>query len=158
MIIMFVSMLHLFCSGFCNRSNHRIIPFNRHVPNMGRVEVQNENGIWGLICDDEWDDLDAVVFCDCLGYQRSVYWNTYGPNTIWIIQLKCQTCKLAWIKSPSHYNTMQGFKTITPLLLSLWSLLVHCPSSTISLSLWSLLVPCPSSAISLLPWSIPVRC
>lgn len=36
------------------------------------MEVQNEIGQWGVICDDGWDDGDAFVLCSCLGYQEYV--------------------------------------------------------------------------------------
>ena len=34
----------------------------------GRLEVSRDYGAWGTVCDDEFTDVDATVFCFQLGF------------------------------------------------------------------------------------------
>lgn len=56
----------------------------------GRVEVFYQN-VWGTVCDDSFDNLDALVVCKMLGFQRStqVYTEGSGSGQIWLDELRC---------------------------------------------------------------------
>ena len=58
----------------------------------GRIEVLY-NDIWGTICDDMWDSLDAAVACKEAGWPNVVQIrDTFGPGngTIWLDELNCR--------------------------------------------------------------------
>ena len=58
----------------------------------GRVEVLYQ-GIWGTICDDGWDDIDATVVCMELGFLSgtTTLQSHFGSGTgpVWLNQLSC---------------------------------------------------------------------
>ncbi|KAG1929056.1 macrophage receptor MARCO [Pimephales promelas] len=56
----------------------------------GRVEVLY-NGVWGTVCDDSFDSVDALVVCRMLGFQRAtvVYTAAAGTGKIWLDELRC---------------------------------------------------------------------
>ncbi|XP_011995295.2 macrophage receptor MARCO isoform X2 [Ovis aries] len=58
--------------------------------NRGRAEVFY-NGAWGTICDDNWDNSDATVFCRMLGYSSgSALYNVgAGSGNIWLDDVAC---------------------------------------------------------------------
>ncbi|KAK3600146.1 hypothetical protein CHS0354_012269, partial [Potamilus streckersoni] len=61
----------------------------------GRVEIQH-GGLWGTVCDDEWDDKAASIVCRQLQFSNVVaipLGNGYfgaGSGNIWLDDVKCQ--------------------------------------------------------------------
>ncbi|KAK3101030.1 hypothetical protein FSP39_000381 [Pinctada imbricata] len=58
----------------------------------GRVEIRR-GGTWGTICSDEWDNRDANVVCNMLGFLngRAKIYGFYGPGSgqIWLSNVLC---------------------------------------------------------------------
>ena len=61
----------------CNDGDIRLIyyvlnPFITDNPPEGLVEVCSR-GQWGSVCNNGWDDSDAIVVCRQLGYDRGMW-------------------------------------------------------------------------------------
>ena len=58
----------------------------------GRVEILYQ-GVWGTICDDGWDDIDATVVCTQLGFLNgtATLQSKFGSGTgpVWLNQVAC---------------------------------------------------------------------
>ncbi|XP_061173569.1 deleted in malignant brain tumors 1 protein-like [Saccostrea echinata] len=72
---------------------------------MGRVEIMN-NGTWGTVCDDEWDDNDAAVVCSMLGFSREnavakkeAFFGA-GSGTIWMDEVECTGTEVNLFQCP----------------------------------------------------------
>ncbi|KAJ8017942.1 Neurotrypsin [Holothuria leucospilota] len=60
----------------------------------GRVKVF-VNDVWGTVCDDLWELLDATVVCKQLGYQTALAGPTegyfgLGTGPIWMDNVQCR--------------------------------------------------------------------
>lgn len=68
---------------------------NGNTPNEGFIEIKGSDGIWGGICDDQWDKLDADIVCQMLGYPtaETVYAKSspfgFGTGSFVLDDVKC---------------------------------------------------------------------
>ena len=61
------------------------------VPYAGRLEVCF-NGLWGTVCDDAFNQVDADVVCRQLGYSSALAPSTYygpGSGPVWLDNVGC---------------------------------------------------------------------
>lgn len=75
--------------------------------NRGRAEVYY-GGTWGTICDDEWHNSDATVFCRMLGYSRgrALYKMGAGTGQIWLDNVQCRgTESTLWSCSKNNWGS-----------------------------------------------------
>ena len=64
-LIIFTFVLFVYLVVKCKHGDIRLT--GRRYSTIGRVEVC-QNGIWGTVCSDSFDDKDASVVCRQLGY------------------------------------------------------------------------------------------
>ncbi|XP_076082552.1 scavenger receptor cysteine-rich domain superfamily protein-like [Mytilus galloprovincialis] len=99
-------------------------------PANGRIEILH-NGLWGTICDANFDQSTATVICTMLGYNNSdavMYPHAqYGPGTgkIFFTNLHCtgteldlENCKYStWDNSQCTHNNDMSIDCATPVRL-----------------------------------------
>ena len=77
-----------------NYVNTRLVSLSNNASQdtEGRVEV-NYQGQWGTVCGNNWDENDATVVCNQLGYSgpSSANVGVYGRGlgTVWLNNVRC---------------------------------------------------------------------
>jgi len=74
-----VSRFTVLCAGR-SRSSGLVRLTGSGLSYEGRLEVYH-NGIWGTVCDDQFDDTDAAVACYSLDFgSANYYWHYLEKN------------------------------------------------------------------------------
>ena len=75
----------------------------------GRVEVRHKNGSWGTICNDRFDNKEALVICKMFGFQygtvhtRVMHFFGQGTGRIFMDELNCNGNETSIMDCP--YNS-----------------------------------------------------
>ncbi len=77
------------CSVICNDGDLRLAN-GANTSREGRIEICS-NEVWGTVCDDSWDDIDASVVCYQLGYGRQ------GTKNLYEKKLYLYCCLLSYV-------------------------------------------------------------
>ena len=79
--------------------------------NEGFIEIKGSNGIWGGICDDQWDKPDADVVCRMLGYSsaETVYIQSkpfgHGTGSYFVLDnVECVGNEISVFDCPARSN------------------------------------------------------
>jgi len=69
--------------------------------NAGRLEIYN-NGVWGTVCDDGFNDINAKVACNMLGFRYFVFFSVDG---IFVLAAKIlNSVLLSRLTGPVKFN------------------------------------------------------
>ena len=77
----------------CNYAGANIRLIGSANGQEGTVEIMYQ-GIWGTICNDGWDDIDATVVCRQLGFlngitTKTLFTSLISSGPVWIRQVEC---------------------------------------------------------------------
>ena len=89
MVVFILVLFFAFCF-FSGCANGDVLLVNGSVPSEGRVEICHDN-IYGTVCDDRWDKLDAQVICAQAGFASNSEFQIFTPAETNGIEI-CNAC------------------------------------------------------------------